>query len=86
MTYLYAFIFTALSSACLLLLVLTDLKRNRRAQFAWRLASTWRRVLALLSFSPLFILPFIAEYTALLVWLGAVTIVGWCYAVMPRRE
>lgn len=85
MTLLYSFIFILLSGACLWALLLSDPKRNSRSQFRWVLASHWRTTLAWLSFSPLLILFFLAQYSALLVWLGAVTIVGWCYAVMPKR-
>jgi uncharacterized membrane protein len=85
MTLMYALVFILLSGACLWALVLSDPKRNSRSKSRKVLASHWRKTLLWLSFSPLLILFFVAQYSALLVWLGAVTIMGWYYAVMPKR-
>lgn len=85
MTLIYAFVFVFLSGTCLWALVLSDPKRNSRSKSRLVLANNWRKTLVWLSFSPLLILFVVAQYSALLVWLGAVTIVGWCYAVMPKH-
>lgn len=86
MTLIYAVVFILLSGACLWVLLLSDPKRNSRSTSRKVLASHWRKTLVWLSFSPLLILFCAAQYSALLVWLGAVTIVGWCYAVMPKKH
>ncbi len=76
---------TAVSLVCVVLLAKSDDKRHRRGGRGWPLSSGVRRCLAGLCLMPGLVLMFTGYATSLLVWLGAITVLGWLAALLPRR-
>lgn len=74
-----------LSGACLLLLIRSDAKRHRREGMVMYLPGSVRATLAWASVFPFIILLFLGQYSALLVWLGAITVLGWMLASIPSK-
>ena len=72
------------SSVCLLLLIKSDDKRHRsdgdmiKLSRPLRLASGWLCAL------PCLVLLFFGFYSSLFIWLGAITVIGWLIAFLPR--
>ncbi len=73
------------SLACLLLLIRSDAKRHRKDNHLMLINSRMRLIIGLSASLPLLVLFAIGSYTALLVWMGAVSVAGWLLAMIPSH-
>lgn len=86
MTLLFSLASAIFSGLCLAILMLSDRKRSSRHQPFLSLSAALRKILGVLWLLPIVLLCVFGQFSALLVWLGAVTIVGWLLAVAPQKQ
>ncbi len=74
-----------ISALSIALLIKSDTKRHRKTDNLFPLSSKIRKTLGWTSLLPCALCLVLANYTALLIWLGAVTVIGWLLAMLPAR-
>ena len=85
MTLLGSVLAILVSSVVFSVLAKTDPVRHKRSEALTFVSPSWRRLLLWLAWLPGIVLLFIGHHTSLLVWLGAMSIIGWVVALLPKE-
>lgn len=76
----------AFSTLLQALLTKSDAKRHRREGRVWAISQDTRKVLAWAALLPAPVLLYAGLVSALLIWLGAITISGWLLVLLPPAK
>ncbi len=72
------------STICLMLLIKSDGKRHRQDNTSLSIHPRLRKAASWLCLLPAIVLLWFGFYTSVFIWLGAVTVIGWAIAHLPR--
>lgn len=84
-TLIASFLAILTSSCALLFLVRSNPKRHRHSHNIWPTPAKIQQAIALMILAPGLILLLLGCYSGVLIWFGAMTLLGWVSAIIPSR-